>query len=366
MCVIMYKPIGVEPLKKEWLENAVEANRDGWGVLIRNQEGRVTVEKGFDKARFVDWTSNFGADVDVVAHARISTGGKIDVNNLHPFPLFKSREEFTSNEKSDPQAWLFHNGIVNVPEWDKNFCDTWHLARIWESLYGERIGEKMRIKGWRRRQRKGLGDYSKFVLVNSEGVRIINPNAGMWVEGVWHSNDTAIEDPYTYYTTKGQAIMCGSEEDWDLDNRGVWVKDPKDGVWRLDTQEHYWKKQYPNLTAGTDIQILGDKFENECEAEAANYYGLSDPSADNCGGEEFLPNTQEARFFRDSGLDADDVDPEGKIASFGEWKARQDAIESLVDEWNKHRDIESIEQTVYDYDSETIAKAIRYLVRKAF
>jgi len=153
---------------------------------------------------------------------------------------------------------------------DKNFCDTWHLARIWESLYGERIGEKMRIKGWRRRQRKGLGDYSKFVLVNSEGVRIINPNAGKWVEGVWHSNDTAIEDPYVYYTTKGQEIMCGSEEDWDLDNRGVWIKDPKDGVWRLDTTEHYWKKQYPNLTAGTDIQIEANKLKTSAKQKLRN------------------------------------------------------------------------------------------------
>jgi len=45
VCVIMYKPIGVAPLKKEWLENAVEANRDGWGVLIRTKKVALQLRK---------------------------------------------------------------------------------------------------------------------------------------------------------------------------------------------------------------------------------------------------------------------------------------------------------------------------------
>src|ERR1035438_4971286 len=180
MCVIVFKPIGIGPLKEEWLQNAVEANADGWGILVRSAEGKIVINRGFDDKTFINVASSFGSEYDVVVHARIGTSGRRNVENLHPFPIYEKRLLSTELADYEPQAYLFHNGIVRVPIWNQEMSDTWHLARLWESLYGGDLRERMVHRGWRRRQRQVLGDYNKFVVVNSDGVRIINPNAGFW------------------------------------------------------------------------------------------------------------------------------------------------------------------------------------------
>ena len=195
MCVIMYKPKGVGALNVDWVQNAVDANTDGWGIAVLDTKRNLDVYRGFDDAQALEAASSFGEDYDVVFHARIGTSGLRDSSNLHPFPIFNSPGDL-ANPSSSPAAYLFHNGIVSVEEWDKTKSDTWHLARIWEAMYGANIVRKFRQKKWRSRQKKHLGSYSKFVLIDRDGISIINPTAGLWKDGVWHSNRSALDSPW--------------------------------------------------------------------------------------------------------------------------------------------------------------------------
>lgn len=366
--MIIYKPIGIGPLKEEWLENAVQANTDGWGLLVRNKDGVMVVNRGFDEKTFAKLGSSFGGEYDVVAHARIGTSGKRDIANLHPFPIYDKRYLSSEIDQQTPQAYLFHNGMVTVPMWNQDMSDTWHLARLWESVYGDQLGEKMRHRGWRRRQRKFIGDYNKLVLVNAEGVRIINPTAGYWIEGTWHSNKTAVdgyaaryEAAYRQYETCNAGGDSSAMERWMAEDddddwvpgcneakvgNGIWTKQ-EDGTWKC--TEHIDKS--PN-------HIYGG-----ISAESA------EDNAEGCG-EDLLPPLSlediESTSSMFGGLDIEDTKvtkPEPSM--FQLYKEREAARSKLIEEWVEDDSMDAIEETIYNNDAGTIAMAIRKLLYKA-
>ncbi len=346
--------MGVGPLKEEWLKNAVEANADGWGMLIRSQDGTMVVQRGFDDNTFVTLGSSFGEQFDVVVHARIGTSGQRNIENLHPFPIYNRRLLSDELGNHSPQAYLFHNGVVLVPLWNKEMSDTWHLARMWESLYGGQLKEKMRHRGWRRRQRKMLGDYNKFVVVNEEGVKIINPNAGFWIDGTWHSNKTAIEPPCRTYWTYG---ICETEDSQIPDEQRTamekWMADENDGDdWPTDTVlgNGIWTKQEDGTWKCTGSTNAG-------------------PAAGEMG-EHLLPPMSEEDIETTAfgGLDKEDVQTvreNKKIADYAQYKEIEKKHMELISEWQTNSKIEDIEESIYNYDAGTVALSIRHLLRKA-
>jgi hypothetical protein len=346
MCVIVYKPMSEKPISKEWLQNAVENNPDGWGVLARDADGTIVVHQGFDDKRFLELGNQYGEGFDVVVHARIATSGRVDMHNLHPFPIYEKVLEKTDlRELGEPVAWLFHNGMVKVPEWNKDRSDTWHLARIMEASYGGQMPDKMRQRGWRRRQKKRLGTYNKFVLVSKGGVNIINPNAGLWEQGCWHSNKTALEENLTKYCgfgysgqetsrlgagwdTKLAREQVGAEGRKLFTSNGIWIEGD-DGEWVL----------VPHDTA----------------AEAAEVF--------NNAGEEYLPKgLDELQAMYEA--DEQNIQLGNKIREIGERKEREMRQHSIIEEWISNPSIDEIEETIYNYDAGTVSLGIQYLLDK--
>lgn len=101
MCVILVGKIG-----RRLHEQAKAQNPDGFS-LFTSEQGLVKdpspaqVEKALD---------TFG-----IWHYRIASSGKVDKQNIHPFPVARGK------------AYLYHNGVLG--EGTKDFSDTNCLAR---------------------------------------------------------------------------------------------------------------------------------------------------------------------------------------------------------------------------------------------
>ena len=136
MCVILEKPKGIV-LTAEQIKNAWASNPDGAGLLVSDGH-TVTFEKGFmkltDFEKVVEKTNAKSKDVYSVLHFRISTGGKINEENTHPFCLEDtSMKSYKGREGT--RSFLFHNGIFNITP-TKVKSDTWILADMLKYVKG--------------------------------------------------------------------------------------------------------------------------------------------------------------------------------------------------------------------------------------
>lgn len=94
MCVILIKDKKKKFSRQELLQ-AATVNPDGCGVWLPNSTDKPNITKSMNAAKIIDIVDN--ADF-AVFHARISTGGKKNVANVHPYHCGQGR-------------YLFHNGI---------------------------------------------------------------------------------------------------------------------------------------------------------------------------------------------------------------------------------------------------------------
>ena len=136
MCVILEKPKGVT-LTAEQIENAWYANPDGAGLLVSDGH-TMTFQKGFmklaDLEKAVERLNVKSKDIYSVLHFRISTGGKVNEENTHPFCLEdSSMKEYTG--RVGTRTFLFHNGIFSVSP-TKVKSDTWILADMLKYVKG--------------------------------------------------------------------------------------------------------------------------------------------------------------------------------------------------------------------------------------
>jgi hypothetical protein len=92
----------------------------------------------------------------------------------------------------------------------------------------------------------------------------------------------------------------------------------------------------------------------------------------NCGGEEFL-DQKEISTISGSGYDEEDVKlvkldsfaPKYTKYVYEDELTQQNLVHGQVDEWMRQSNVEDIEETIYNYDGRTTARAIRYLLKKA-
>lgn len=388
MCVILYKPIGVPAIKKDWLENAVSNNSDGWGVAVRSKEGQITVQRGFDDNTFVELGQQWGEEYDVVVHARIATSGGVNIQNLHPFPIMEGKDS------DNPVAYLFHNGIIatkDISPWSPLRSDSWHLSQIWTNTYGQTIIDKARQRGWRRRQKRWLGSYNKFVIMDNKGVSIINPNAGFWEENIWHSNDTAKLYKYFYYTKNS----CIGGWDGDGDATGYHKKAFWSAIydsWGLYAPDK--KGQYKWVEMAKNYEDLPDELRPAYNSQTKTYvFGHNinkpgplhslPPAVPVKSAKEAAKIFQEHTTVLSGGLDKEDAAkpylydvselPLVKRASDTPLmdaindQAKEDEAKkaAFLDELMRAGTIADIEEATYNYDSFTIAITLSYLMRKA-
>jgi hypothetical protein len=113
MCIICYKPAGVQLPEKSVLKNCWSGNPDGAGIMYRTNKG-VVGQKGFMKQKNLlsALLDNDFTGTDLVIHFRWATHGLRDKTATHPFPLSCDTRDLTSVSWK-AEAGLAHNGIIS-------------------------------------------------------------------------------------------------------------------------------------------------------------------------------------------------------------------------------------------------------------
>lgn len=181
MCQIIVKPLGqkIQDLEKK-LDTFNQYNGDGIGVYSIHKNSKATafnlhkfLPNEAAKAKVMITNMNKPAYL-LIIHFRLSTSGKKDKVNIHPFEISKG-------------LYLFHNGIIsNLNGQSKDFSDTALYANFL-SLYEPAYLMNPRLNGFKRFFEL-LDSYNKLVLVNGKDYIIVNEKAGKWSGGAWYSN----------------------------------------------------------------------------------------------------------------------------------------------------------------------------------
>ena len=177
MCIAILNTKGVT-LKRELLNNCWQNNGDGAGMLWSN-DGKMEVfkeMKSFDTFydKYLDVRKSFGKQ-NIVLHFRISTHGKINETNCHPFLV-------------EDSLGFVHNGMIYNAPMSDDYSDTY--------MFNESILKKFK-PGFEYDEdvldllADYIGNGSKLVFLNSEDdYAIVNEKAGHWNLGCWFSNES--------------------------------------------------------------------------------------------------------------------------------------------------------------------------------
>lgn len=252
MCIAILNPTKVT-LKKNVLKTCWDNNKDGAGMLYL-QGGVLTAFKEMDNFDnfydHYDWVRKTHKDSQIVLHFRISTHGKVDLENCHPFMV---------NED-----WGFvHNGIISNAEKHVDYSDT--------NMFNRDVLRKL-PKDWIHDAATyelvcGYIGGSKLLFLNKDNeAYIINENWGVWDLGCWFSNSTYKASRYFDYggksilkgstTTTASTKALSTKSDWDSwDDYGV-------EAWERDWEKEY---KYNEVTKTYDKRVDVDLEDDEDE-----------------------------------------------------------------------------------------------------
>ena len=208
MCIAIVKT-KEGTITDEQLKNCFNRNKDGAGFAYP-KDGEVVIEKGF--FNFDTFLKRYRevekeCDNNMLIHFRISTAGLVDKTNCHPHRI---------NNK----LVMIHNGVlrIDVPKNSKVSDTVLYCKRYLKQLpkgftHNDVIMEFMA---------EHIGDYNKFCFLDSTGYyRIVNEDAGDWVDGVWYSNESYKAPTYTDtwkgYSTYRDRPWQGHWYDYDYD-----------------------------------------------------------------------------------------------------------------------------------------------------
>ena len=184
MCIAILKQQN-ETIKKAKLKNCFYNNDDGAGYMF-SKDGILHFFKGFFTFKdfwksYVKNVINNGNPISAI-HFRISTHGKTNTNNCHPFRI-------------NDDIGFIHNGIIRMVETDKKQSDT--------SMFNDTILKRLpsnfiRNTGICDLIEESIGT-SKLVFLDNKGQYLIsNESLGHWDGNVWYSNDS-YRYQYFYY-----------------------------------------------------------------------------------------------------------------------------------------------------------------------
>lgn len=229
MCIAILNPNSVT-LKKKVLKNCWDNNRDGAGLLYL-ANGVLTTHKemkNFDS--FYDHYAKVRKEhskSQIVIHFRISTHGKVNETNCHPFIV-------------DDKWGFVHNGIIYAAPKHNDFSDTY--------MFNEHILKKL-PEDWMFNEAiyDLVQDYigsSKLLFLNTDNdAYIINEEAGVWDLGCWFSNTTY--KPSKYYDFGGKSILKGSTATTPITTTGSkWRSSADWDAWEDDYDTTAWDKKY--------------------------------------------------------------------------------------------------------------------------
>jgi hypothetical protein len=177
MCIAILSPEG-KTISKETLAQCYKRNSDGAGYMYASNN-MLHVHKGFFSFdEFYDSYKPVEKEKCVI-HFRIKTHGDINADNTHPFNV--------SNELA-----FVHNGMINIHESHKQYSDTWHFnERIIKPMYKDNKAFIKKI--YNQELIRGFIGNSKLIFLDNKGrSTIINPEKGIWENGVWYSNSSYV------------------------------------------------------------------------------------------------------------------------------------------------------------------------------
>jgi len=196
MCIAILNPNNVI-LEKETLKNCWENNGDGAGLLwvengnLKTYKAMVSFDKLFNKYLEIR-KSKYTKDSQVVIHFRISTHGKVNRTNCHPF--------IVSNELG-----FVHNGIISKVERNAEFSDTYMFNQLFlkalpKDFYTKQVYHDL-IESY-------IGSSKLLFLDKNNDAYIINESMGVWDLGCWFSNTTY---KFSRYVDMGGTKVLKSE-----------------------------------------------------------------------------------------------------------------------------------------------------------
>lgn len=207
MCIIVAKRKGYSLPGKERLKRCWDKNPQGAGIAYYS-DNHVKIEKGFMKweslwSRLKELNKEINIrDTAMIVHFRISTSGKVDQGNCHPFPLTSDKSDMRKIQTECDIA-VAHNGIIH----DFNNISTIYndtqifIMKVLMPLY--RLNEKhdfYKEEKIRYLIRNSI-DESRLVFIDSSNELV---TIGNWYEyrGVLYSNKGYKKQNYAYFSKK--------------------------------------------------------------------------------------------------------------------------------------------------------------------
>lgn len=182
MCIILVGKIG-----KDLHFEAKRQNPDGFSMFTKEQ-GLIKAPTAAQVAKGVE---QFG-----IWHYRIRSSGKVDRENIHPFPV------------AGGKAYLYHNGVLYPAKGNKS--DTRCFA---ETLYNSPIGTVRSVL-------RATSTGQRFLLVSAT-----DPTDYL-LFGDWKVGDNGVLMSHTMYSVGARVSYAA---------RAGWSRDPdEDGVYYLD------------------------------------------------------------------------------------------------------------------------------------
>lgn len=176
MCIAILNTKKVT-LKKQTLKNCWDNNSDGAGMLYVDN-GTLKVFKEMDDFnvfynKYLDIRKTH-KDSQIVLHFRISTHGKINKTNCHPFLV-------------DKNIGFVHNGIISGMPHSNDFSDTYMFNELYLKKLPRKFEQNEAIKSL-------IEDFigtNKLIFLDSDNnATIFNEKAGTWDNDCWFSNTT--------------------------------------------------------------------------------------------------------------------------------------------------------------------------------
>lgn len=268
MCIAILNTKGVT-LKRELLNNCWQNNGDGAGILYA-KDGKMQIfkeMKSFDNFynNYLDIRNDVSKQ-NIVLHFRISTHGKINETNCHPFLV-------------NDELGFVHNGMIyDVPR-STDFSDTYmfnecvlkNFAVGFE--YNETILDML----------DGFINGSKLIFLNAnDDFAIVNEKAGHWNMGCWFSN-SSYKQVNNWVDFGGKKVKKGS-----LGTSGTSGTSYNYG-------NYGWKSWDYDTYSTPGTYSFGEYPDHECKTCAKSLYGINEINRGTCDWcheeEEYYKNT---------------------------------------------------------------------------
>lgn len=223
MCIIVYKPAGVNFPNNEIIETCFNRNSHGAGFMYPASDG-VHIHKGFMSLKeFTDGIKPYKylKDTPIVMHFRISTHAGVVPEMTQPFPITQKTKKLKRLDTIS-QIGVAHNGIISMTSDAKEISDTALFVKRYMSFL---IKDADYYKNPRIPEMIEAMIGSRMAILSADGHCELLGSGWTESEGVWYSNSSYKTYKPTY--TKS-SFRYGTGKTYDYQSYLGWGGDTYD------------------------------------------------------------------------------------------------------------------------------------------